>query len=86
MLTDLLLLVPVGLALGLVAFGHYGDRRPEPTPARIGLTALATIVLGPVAVQALGLFVWLLGVAAVVAAITALALLRTPQPQPRRHA
>ncbi len=85
MLTDLLLLVPVGLALGLVAFGHYGDRQPEPTPGRIALTALATIVLGPVAVQALGLFVWLLGVAAVAAAITALALLRTPQ-APRRHA
>ena len=84
MLTDLLLLVPVGLALGLVAFGHYGDRHPQPTPARIALTAVATIVLGPVAVQALGLFVWLLSVAAIAAAITALALLRAPQP--RRHA
>lgn len=81
MLTELLLLVPVGLALGLVAFGRYGDRRPEPTPARVALTAIATIVLGPVAVQALGLFAWLLGVAAVVAAITALALLRTPPPR-----
>jgi hypothetical protein len=81
---DLLLLVPVGLALGLVAFGEYGDRRPEPTPARIAVTALATIVLGPLAVNSLGLFVWLLGVAAVVAAITALALLRAPAP-PRRH-
>ena len=85
MFTDLLLLVPVGLALGLLAFGHYGDRRPEPTPGRIAATAVATIVLGPVAVEALGLFVWLLGVGAVVAGITALALLRTPQP-PRRHA
>ena len=85
MFTDLLLLVPVGLALGLLAFGHYGDRRPEPTPRRIAATAVATIVLGPVAVEALGLFVWLLGVGAVVAGITALALLRTPQP-PRRHA
>lgn len=84
MLTDLLLLVPVGLALGLVAFGHHGDRRPEPTPPRIAATALATIVLGPVAVEALGLFVWLLGVAAVAAAITAVALLRTP-PAPRHH-
>ncbi len=45
MLTDLLLLVPVGLALGLVAFGHYGDRRPEPTPARIGLTARIAVDL-----------------------------------------
>lgn len=84
MLTDLLLLVPVGIALGLLAFGEYGGRRAEATPARIALTAVATIVLGPVAVETLGLFVWLLGVAAVVAAITALALLRTPPP--RRHA
>lgn len=85
MLTDLLLLVPVGLALGLVAFGHYGDRRPEPTPVRVALTALATIALGPLAVEAVGLFVWLLGVGAVVAAITAIALWRTPA-APRRHA
>ena len=84
MLTDLLLLVPVGLALGLVAFGHYGDRHPQPTPRRIALTAVATIVLGPVAAETLGLFLWLLSVAAVAAAITALALLRAPQP--RRHA
>lgn len=82
---DLLLLVPVGLALGLVAFGEYGDRRTEPTPTRIALTAVATIVLGPLAVETLGLFVWLLGVAAVVAAITAIALLRAPAPQQRRH-
>ena len=85
MLTDLLLLVPVGLALGLVAFGHYGERRPEPTPLRVVLTVLATILLGPVAVGLLGLFLWLLGVAAVVASITALALLRDPA-APRRHA
>jgi hypothetical protein len=84
MFTDLLLLVPVGIALGLIAFGHHGDRRPELTPTRVALTAVATIVLGPVAVEALGLFVWLIGVAAVVCAITALALLRTPSP--RRHA
>lgn len=81
---DLLLLVPVGLALGLVAFGHYGERRPEPTPARIAATALATVVLGPLAAQVLGLFLWLLAVAAVAASIAALAVLRAPQP--RRHA
>jgi hypothetical protein len=83
MLTDLLILVPVGLALGLVAFGRYGDRGyPEPTPLRIALTALAAVLLGPVAVEALGLFVWLVGVAAVAAGITMIALLRTPP----RHA
>lgn len=86
MLTDLLILVPVGLALGLVAFGHYGDRPyPEPTPARIALTAIAAVVLGPVAVEALGLFVWLVGVAAVVCSIAAVAAWRTP-PTSRRHA
>lgn len=82
---DLLLIVPVGLALGLVAFGHYGDRRPEATPARVALTAVAAAVLGPLALQAVGLFAWLLGVAAVVAGITALALLRAPAPPRRRH-
>ena len=85
MFTDLLLLVPVGIALGLVAFGHIGDRRPAVTPARVAATAVATIVLGPVAVEALGLFMWLVGVAAVVCAITAVALLRPPS-SPRRHA
>jgi hypothetical protein len=84
MFTDLLILVPVGLALGLVAFGRYGNRDPEPTPARIALTAIAAVLLGPVAVDALGLFVWLLGVAAVVAAITMIAMLRPPAPPHHR--
>jgi hypothetical protein len=81
MFTNLLILVPVGLALGLVAFGRYGDHHAEPTPLRVALTALAAVILGPVAVDAFGLFVWLLGVGAVVAAITMIAMLRPPPPR-----
>lgn len=84
MFADLLVLAPVGLALGLIVFGHYGDRRPEATPRRIAATAAAALLLGPVAVEVLGLFVWLLGVAAVVASVAMVAALRPPQP--RRHA
>jgi len=80
----LLTVVPVGLVLGLLVFGHYGDREPRPTRPRIAATAAAAVLLGPVAVAELGLFVWLLGIAIVAAGITALAMLRAPE-QPLGH-
>jgi len=83
MLGPLLTLVPVGVALGLLAFGRYGHRTPmPPTPGRILPVGAVAVLIGPVAVQALGFFVWLLGVAILVAAIAMVALLRTP-PAPR---
>jgi hypothetical protein len=79
MWATLLTLVPVGLVLGLLAFGEYGSRHVEPTRGRIAVTAAAAVLLGPVAVQAMGLLLWMLGVLVVVCGLTMVAMLRTPQ-------
>jgi hypothetical protein len=78
MWATLLTLVPVGLVLGLIAFGEYGDRRVEPTRGRIAGTAVAAVLLGPVAVQFMGLFLWMAGVLVVVCGVTMVAMLRSP--------
>jgi len=83
MWTALVTLVPVGLALGLIAFGRYGERRPpEPTARSVAPVAVATLVLGPLAVAALGFLMWLVCVVIVAAAMLMVAMLRTP---PLRH-
>jgi MFS family permease len=83
MLGSLLTLVPVGVALGLLTFGRYGDRTPVPlTPGRIVPVGIVAVLLGPVAVTVLGVFVWFLGIAILVAATAMVALLRTPPPAP----
>jgi hypothetical protein len=83
MWTALVTLVPVGLALGLLAFGRYGERRPPaPTARSVAPGAAAALVLGPLAVAALGFFIWLVCVVIVAAAILMFAMLRTP---PLRH-
>ncbi|MEA2292556.1 MAG: hypothetical protein QOE86_195 [Solirubrobacteraceae bacterium] len=83
MWTALVTLVPVGLALGLLAFGRYGERRPPaPTARSVAPVAAAALVLGPLAVAALGFFIWLVCVVIVAAAILMFAMLRTP---PLRH-
>ena len=82
----LLTLVPTGLVVGLIAFGSYpGHARPEPTNARLALVCAVAVLLGPVAVSILGLFFWLLVVAVLAAALTMVAMLRTP-PRPQRVA
>jgi hypothetical protein len=73
----------VGLALGLIAFGRYGERRPPaPTMRSVAPVAVAALVLGPLAVAALGFLLWLVLVVVVAAAILMVAMLRTP---PLRH-
>jgi hypothetical protein len=85
MLGSLLTLIPVGVALGLLTFGRYGDRRPVPfTPGRIVPVGVVAVLLGPVAVTVLGVFVWLLGIAILVAAIAMVAMLRPPPAPPLR--
>jgi hypothetical protein len=80
MWTALDTLVPVGLALGLIAFGRSGvGRPPVPTARRVVPGAAATIVLGPVAVASLGFLNWLLCVVIAAAALLMVAMLRTPR-------
>lgn len=75
----LITVVPVGLALGLLVFGRYGRRRPvPPTPGRILPLIAVAVLLGPVLLNALGLFVWLLALAIIAAAVLMVAMLRTP--------
>src|SRR4051794_28498686 len=48
MWTALVTLVPVGLALGLLAFGRYGERRPPvPTARSVATVAAAALLMGP---------------------------------------
>ena len=77
-MATLVSLVPVGLVLGLLAFGRYGGRHVEPTRKRVAWVAAATVVAGPLALSAFGFFGWLLLVIAAVAALAAAALLRGP--------
>ena len=79
MWVSLLTLVPVGLVLGLLTFGRYAGRTPAPpTPGRIVPVAALAILIGPIAVAALGLFQWLLLLVVLVGGIFMFALLRTP--------
>ena len=83
MWTALVTLVPVGLALGLLAFGRYGERQPPvPTARSVAPVAAAALVVGPLAVALLGFLLWLVCVVIAVAAILMVAMLRTP---PLRH-
>ena len=73
---DLLAIVPVGLALGLLAFGRYGGRSTQPNRKTIVLVGVAAILGGPVAISLLGLGGWLLVVATLTACFTAYAISR----------
>lgn len=76
-------LLPVSLALGLLMFGSYGTHRPPAmTPGRVVPVLLVAILIGPVAVAALGFVTWLAALVLVIAAILMAAMLRTP---PLRH-
>ena len=76
---SLLLVVPVGLVLGLLAFGDHGGSRLRPTPASLTAVGVAALAAGPVAVELMGAFFWLLGVALVVACFTIVVVLRVPR-------
>jgi hypothetical protein len=72
-------LIPVGMALGLLMFGDYGTHRPPAiTPGRVIPVALLAILIGPIAVMALGFVGWLALVFVLVALGLMFALLRTP--------
>lgn len=73
------MLVPTGLVLGLMAFGHYGRRDVRPTSRSVLVVGLIAILVGPVAVLAVGFLTWMLLVGLGVAGLTMLALLRTPR-------
>lgn len=75
----LLMLVPTGLVLGLMAFGRYGSRHVTPTFRSVLVVGVASILLGPIAVLVLGFVAWMLLVGLGVVALTLLALLRTPR-------
>src|SRR4051794_16760068 len=86
MVASLITLVPVGLVLGLLTFGHYAGRTPAPlTPGRVVPVAALALLLGPVAVSELGFLQWLLLLVTLVAAILVVAMLRTPPSPPLRH-
>lgn len=78
MLATLLTLLPVGIVLGLLAFGDHGGPRLDPTPGSFAAVATLAAILGPVAVSAIGLFLWLLFVALGVSLLTLVAVLRLP--------
>lgn len=70
MLGILLSAVPTGLAVGLLAFGRYGDRRPVVNRTRIAAAAAATVALGPGALALLGLLDWLMLLAVLILLLT----------------
>ena len=74
-----LMIVPTGLVLGLMAFGHYGSRDVKPTRRSVFLIGLLSILIGPVAVLTLGFVTWMLLIGLGVVALTMAALLRTPR-------
>jgi hypothetical protein len=81
-----LTVVPVGLVLGLLAFGRYGGRTPPPpTPGRVLPVAIATVALGPAPAVAFGLAGWLLLITFLIAGLLIVAMLRTPPPAPPLH-
>jgi hypothetical protein len=79
MWASVITIVPVGLVLGLLTFGRYAGRTPAPaTPGRVVPVAAVAVLVGPVAVAALGFFQWLVALLIVVGAILTVATLRTP--------
>jgi len=78
MLLSLITVAPIGLVLGLLAFGSHGPRALRPTPGAMSAVAVLAFVIGPVALNVLGLFGWLLALAAVSGAIVVVAMLRAP--------
>lgn len=84
MWATLLTLVPVGLVLGLLAFGDYGAGWREPTRTQIAAVAAVAVLAGPVASAVLGLFGWLLAILVAVCVFVIVAMLRTPQAPARR--
>jgi MFS family permease len=86
MWASLITVVPIGLALGLLTFGRYAGHTPAPaTPGRVLPVAILTLLLGPVALSALGVFTWLLLLLVLVGLILMAAMLRTPPTPPLQH-
>lgn len=76
----LLSVVPVGLGLFLLAFGVPERRLLAPNPRNMAVVAVASAVVGPVALIGLGVAGWLTLIALLVAGV-----LLTAGLQPPRH-
>ena len=72
----LLSAIPTGLAAWLLLFGHDGAHRWPPRPQQVALVVGAGLLLGPVAIHALGPVGWLALIVALTTALTAYAALR----------
>jgi len=75
----LLSLVPVGLGLFLLVFGVPGRTLLAPTPRNLAGVGLVAVVVGPVAMLALGLLGWLVVIALLVGAVLVAAGLKPPR-------
>lgn len=72
-------LVPVGLGLFLLVFGVPGRTLLAPTPRNLVAVAVVAVVVGPVALFALGFLGWLAVIALLVGAVLFGAGLRLPR-------
>ncbi len=78
----LLSLVPVGLGLFLLVFAVPGRTLLEPTPANLAGTGVVAVVVGPVALIALGFLGWLAVIALLIGAVLLTAGLKPRRPGP----
>lgn len=70
MLGIVLSAVPIGIAIGLLAFGTYGGRQPVVNRPRVAAAAAATVALGPGALALLGLLDWIMLLAVLILLLT----------------
>lgn len=73
-------LIPVGLGLFLLVFGVPGRTLLEPTPRNMAGTGLVAVVVGPVALMAVGFVGWLAVIALLVGAVLLSAGLKPHRP------
>ena len=76
---ELLSLVPVGLGLFLLAFGVPDRPLLAPTPRNLAGVGLVALIVGPVALLALGLVGWLVVIALLVGTVLVAAGLKPPR-------
>ena len=72
-------LVPVGLGLFLLVFGVPGRTLLAPTPLNLAGVGLVALIVGPVALLALGVVGWLVVIALLVGTVLVTAGLKPPR-------